>query len=615
MKKKLFIATVGVFLLTGVISLSIFSNKDIKTSTISINNSKLNIVGTLNLKESISEFKVTATGSNELLPYNIIYNGSNTNLTYKLYKTSEHITKDKLKDLTPVETGTLNDNTTIIKDEFITSTTEGDNMYYYLVLENISNNNFKGELKLVNSNAKPNINVIAAYIEGDDGTYTKTTEKFPQTGYTIDTERSVCSNGAIPSWDNKNNGLLVTSLTKNETECYLYYRKKTPIDNIQDNSLGTVDSFTGPSCEASSSNCGASGATNMQQNGVYEAEDDFGTSYYYRGTVDNNWVVFGKEGEAHIWWRIIRINGNGSIRIIYAGTSTSTTEAPNTTGDETMINPKQSTGNSTYKRAVYFNKTSNDNKYIGYMYNSTPAASTNHDQAHKVDSSSTKSDVLTQIEQWYNSDTNLSSLADKYIDVDTGFCSDSTIAKISHGSSYTGQGYGTQQTAYAGLDRVWQQGNTSDANPQTPTFKCGYTISAQQTDTAAIKRDLYTGPNATVTKGNNNESVEGNNALPVPAGLITMDEVIYAGGFYLKANANYWLTTDKLYWTMTPSYTNSSGNASVFVVGTNGQLNNNGVISTNYGARPVINLKANTKFAPEGDGTAGNPYVVITDNN
>ena len=50
--------------------------------------------------------------------------------------------------------------------------------------------------------------------------------------------------------------------------------------------------------------------------GIYKTEDDLGTSYYFRGAVENNYVKF-----ANFYWRIIRINGDGTIRMIYAGTS------------------------------------------------------------------------------------------------------------------------------------------------------------------------------------------------------------------------------------------------------------------------------------------------------
>ena len=50
-------------------------------------------------------------------------------------------------------------------------------------------------------------------------------------------------------------------------------------------------------------------------NGIYKAEDDLGITYYFRGNVENNYVKF-----ANYYWRIIRINGDGTIRIVYAGT-------------------------------------------------------------------------------------------------------------------------------------------------------------------------------------------------------------------------------------------------------------------------------------------------------
>ena len=80
--------------------------------------------------------------------------------------------------------------------------------------------------------------------------------------------------------------------------------------------------------------------------GLYAAEDDLGTSYYYRGNVLNNYVSYG----GYIW-RIIRQNGNGSIRMIYSGTSTS------------------ATGSSTFIGTSAYNSKHQDPTYVGYKYN------------------------------------------------------------------------------------------------------------------------------------------------------------------------------------------------------------------------------------------------------
>ena len=64
--------------------------------------------------------------------------------------------------------------------------------------------------------------------------------------------------------------------------------------------------------------------------GLFKADDDYTAttgmkSYYFRGAVDNNWVKFGKDRTGkYIYWRIIRINGDGSIRMIYTGTTAPT---------------------------------------------------------------------------------------------------------------------------------------------------------------------------------------------------------------------------------------------------------------------------------------------------
>ncbi len=112
--------------------------------------------------------------------------------------------------------------------------------------------------------------------------------------------------------------------------------------------------------------------------GMFMAEDDYGESYYYRGVADN-WVSF-----AGFYWRIIRINGDGSIRLIYSGTKT------NNTGDATQI------GTSAY------NPTYREEKYADYKI----------------------STIKTTVDNWYKTN-----ILDKGYDnkvADTGYCNDMT---------------------------------------------------------------------------------------------------------------------------------------------------------------------------------------------
>ncbi|MBO4601508.1 MAG: type II secretion system protein [Bacilli bacterium] len=118
--------------------------------------------------------------------------------------------------------------------------------------------------------------------------------------------------------------------------------------------------------------------TSAANSGLYKYEDNIGATYYYRGAVSNNWVEFGG-----FYWRIMRINGDGSIRMIYSGLKNSSH-----TGDEAAIKNSSNTYNSRYGYNVNNSVKTNDisgltntqittyygngrygNTYVGYMYN------------------------------------------------------------------------------------------------------------------------------------------------------------------------------------------------------------------------------------------------------
>ena len=106
-----------------------------------------------------------------------------------------------------------------------------------------------------------------------------------------------------------------------------------------------------------------------------------------------------------------------------------------------------------------------------------------------------------------------------------------------------------------------------------------------------------------------NGSSNGNGALTYPIGLITMDEIVYAGGsvFTSKINSIYFLSTGQYYWTMTPKQFFNGGAWGYFeIIGSYG-----GGIGWNIGVRPVINLRSDVTIS-SGDGTASNPYVIET---
>ena len=266
--------------------------------------------------------------------------------------------------------------------------------------------------------------------------------------------------------------------------------------------------------------------------------EDNKTTYYFRGAVDNNYVSF-----AGFYWRIVRINEDGSIRLIYQGTSATST------GSDASI------GN----RA--FNNSEGDNAYVGYMYGETGSSSYSATHANINDST-----IKTVIDTWYEENLiNYSS----YL-ADAGFCGDRSI----YSEEGTGLGYGKNETYYGAYNRL--------NNNKTSQYSCPQS------------NDLYT----------TSSSNKGNKALDYPIGLITADEIVYAGGVYKMHNNSYYLYTGATYWTMTPSsfYPNHNYHFS--------NVNDTIVWTDYFGVRPVINLKSTVEIMEGGDGTIGNEYII-----
>ena len=260
--------------------------------------------------------------------------------------------------------------------------------------------------------------------------------------------------------------------------------------------------------------------------------EDNKVTYYFRGAVKNNYVSF-----AGFTWRIIRINEDGSIRLI----------------------KQDSIGDSA------FNEKESYNTYVGYMYGTLSL--TNYEAAHANTNSST---IKKALDNWYK--TNLISYSS--LIADSGFCGDRSLA--------SGLGYGKNQTQYGVYNRL--------KNNKEPQFVCPQ------------NNDLYT--TLTATKGNK--------SLTYPIGLITADEVAYAGGVNVSNN-NYYLLNGSMFWTMSPYDFSSS--AYVSIVYDDGLRHRGTLIADNAqissSIRPVISIKANTQIT-SGDGISSNPYVIKT---
>ncbi len=283
--------------------------------------------------------------------------------------------------------------------------------------------------------------------------------------------------------------------------------------------------------------------TDKSDKGLYQGTDDYGTTYYYRGNVKNNIVSF-----AGFYWQIVRINGDGSIRLMYDGT------VKNATGGNQTI------GNS------QFNSKYNDPAYVGYMYGNPDG--TTFDEVHTNTTSST---IKTKVENWYKTN-----IVDKgyngYVSNAVGFCGDRTLTG--------GDGISTSIYSYFGAYGRYEK--------NTAQFTC-----------PNKERDLYTTTDSSI----------GNKALTYPVGLITYDELVFAGMDNRHINKLSWAYSTQHYWTMSPSYFYASnGAAREWSQYSAGSLASSWV-TVGYGARPVINLKSDTLIT-SGIGTSSDPFVV-----
>ncbi len=387
------------------------------------------------------------------------------------------------------------------------------------------------------------LNIVEMYLNGE------AIDALPDGNYEL-TEESYCTNeknekdeSITLSYDGSTKAFTVTPFNKKGTKCYLYFDEH--IILAKDVILAHYSTVLTRTSFSST-------VTNTTTGTIYKSAnesqyDDDGEVYYFAGNPTDNWFQFGTNSSGQpLYWRIIRINGDGSIRMIYQGTSA------NETGTGTQI------------RTSAFNSSYNNNMYVGYMYQSG--------QPHGL---TTNSNIKTTIDNWY-----LSNLADEaeYLDGNAGFCGDRT--------PYSGTGTGTSTTYYGAYNRLYIN--------RAPTFKCADKVN-----------DLYTTPGS--SKGNGALKVSSSDNRVTPMGLISADEVAFAGGVYNKSNTSYYLYNNDYYWTMSP-YSFSNSYARVFFVTPSGNLDYlvGGSVINTFGVRPVINLRSDIPLT--GSGTTSDPF-------
>ena len=365
--------------------------------------------------------------------------------------------------------------------------------------------------------------------------------------------------------------LAYSSAYRNSSSTAGTKKTTTGLDSVYYVVSATQDSFT---YKAISSN------KNTTEALLASTEDDYGTSYYFRGAVKNNFVEF-----ANKCWRIVRINGNGPVKLVLHNDNISGASNPCSS-----LNNSNDAAFARYSGTTYdttFNSTEDDNAYVGFMYGQ--AGTSDYASTH---ANTNKSTILTNLETWYKN--NLLEYSDKL--ADTIWCNDKSIfTTYTSGATYgTGLGYGTNQTGYGSYNRIVGGSNSSDAT-------------------------LYASPSLICPNDNNggklskftvDDTTNGNGTLTYKIGLLTADEIAFSGSVYNINNCTTYLNENSdgnWWWTMSPITINASA-AKVLIV-YSGYLNYGYVDANGCGLRPAISLISSTTLS-SGSGTSEDPYIV-----
>ena len=293
--------------------------------------------------------------------------------------------------------------------------------------------------------------------------------------------------------------------------------------------------------------------------------------YYYAGNTTNNWVKF-----ANLYWRIIRTNHDGSIRLLYVGTSHDTTS-----------------GNIGTSK---FNTSYNSLKYVGYKYGEDTSLDT-------IRNNTTDSTIKTYIDTWYKN--NLTNYT-KYLSTSAVYCNDRKLASDST-TAYREEHNNKNLLAYVDKNErktliaaesahfgTYFASNERLETNKSPSYNCTDLRDAFSVDNTSAKLDY-------------------------PISLMTADEIAFAGGvvyqtmstpyaWFISNSAGAQVSTS--WWTLSPQGL-GDGHAGVFRVGGSsspGFLNGD-VVSSANGVRPVLSLKSCVKYS-SGDGSASDPYAI-----
>ncbi len=279
-----------------------------------------------------------------------------------------------------------------------------------------------------------------------------------------------------------------------------------------------------------------------------------GRMYYFRGEVENNYIVLGNS-----CFRIMRSNEDGSFRLRYGGKYT---------GGEC---PK--TGVPVSIATSAYNTDDTNPESVGYMYGDL-----------SLGVLTPRSNLKDILDNWYSE--NINGTEQSVYVVDTVFCNNRKIVEGENDIVY----YNASRLVPTIIDPLVQNPYIDNLEIKDLTFKCDN------------KEDRFT--LSTYSYGND---TTGNMLLNYPVGLVTIEDLIYAGGLYEEVNDRFYMNTGSSYWTMSPYGFDTYA--------TNVYLKDDGTISHTRLSEvldvvPVISINSNV-IIKSGNGEYNKPYIIM----
>jgi len=305
---------------------------------------------------------------------------------------------------------------------------------------------------------------------------------------------------------------------------------------------------------------------------MYKAKEDNTDVYYFAGDARNNWIKFGTfntDKTVYIGWGVYKDNYKSYIT--YDSMSACTSASSYNNNCEALVLWKK--GDPIYWRII---RTNSDGSIKLLYHGNSPESETSYIYANECYSKECKngdisyvdfnnSNAKIKLDDWYSN--NLGNYS-KYINVSSNFCNDKTVVT---------SGENTYLAAYYRIEPE-----------QNPTLNCN--------ESDIIKSNI---------------------------GLVTIDEIAFAGGVYGKKNDKAWyyknskgnssINKSNSWWTMT----GTAGLKDLYLnytikqaeEGVEGLITAHAVSYSNKSFRPVISLKKDLLYK-SGDGSATNPYEV-----